>query len=206
MEFQINNWLYFTWLSGDHVVEQHVHNVDIMNWIFQGHPIRATSMGGREVRKGIERWGNIFDHFATEFVYPDGRGGEITVTSTCRQIEACDQHVAEYAVGAKGRAKASGVIQGAHPWSFEGKAPNSQVQEHADLLASIRAGKPMNEGRTVAESTMACIIARLSAYSGKTVTWDWAMNESKLDYTPAGYEMGPKPVDPVPVPGKTPLI
>ena len=204
MEFQINNWLYFSWLSGDFVVEQHVHNIDVMNWIY-GHPIRATSMGGRQVRSGIERWGNVFDHFATEFVYPNGRGGEIVVTSTCRQIDGCEPHVAEYARGTKGWAKASGEIYGERPYRFEGKHVSGYLEEHAHLMDAIRKGKPINEGRQVAESSLTAIMARMSAYTGKTVTWDFVMKQSQLDYTPASYAMGPKPLDPVPIPGKTVL-
>ena len=202
MEFQINNWLYFTWLSGDFIVEQHVHNIDVINWAMQAHPEKAQSMGGRQVRTGIERWGNVYDHFATEFTYPGG----VVITSQCRQIDQCSSHVAEYLVGRKGRAVASGKIEGEHPWGFEGESTHPVAQEFADMIAGIRAGRPLNEGKAIAESSMTAILARMSAYTGKSVSWNWAMNASKLDYTPENYDMGPKPVDPVAVPGVTPLV
>jgi myo-inositol 2-dehydrogenase/D-chiro-inositol 1-dehydrogenase len=124
----------------------------------------------------------------------------------CRQTPGCADRVEEKIVGTKGYAFGYGEIGGASPWKFEADEPNPYVVEHTDLIASIRAGKPLNEGKRVAESTLCAIIGRMSAYTGRAISWDWAMNASKLDLSPAKYEFGPNPVDPVAVPGKTPLI
>ncbi|MEN6311631.1 MAG: Gfo/Idh/MocA family oxidoreductase [Acidobacteriota bacterium] len=201
MEWQCRNWLYFSWTSGDHIVEQHVHNIDVMNWAFRSNPVKVMGMGGRQVRTAPE-YGNIFDHFAVEFEYPNG----VRVMSMCRQTPGCAERIEEKIVGTKGCAYGYGEIAGANPWKFEADEPNPYVVEHADLIASIRAGKPLNEGKRVAESTLCAIIGRMSAYTGRAISWDWAMNASKLDLSPAKYELGPNPVDPVAVPGQTPLV
>jgi len=201
MEWQCRNWLYFTWLSGDHIVEQHVHNIDVINWAFQALPVKVMGMGGRQARTGPE-FGNIYDHFAVEYEYPNG----VRVMSMCRQTEGAADRVEERLVGTKGVAFGYGEIKGASPWKFEGEEINPYVQEHTDLIASIRSGKPLNEGRRVAESTMCAIIGRMSAFTGRAINWDWAMNGSVLDLTPKNFEFGPNPVDPVAVPGFTQLI
>jgi predicted dehydrogenase len=201
MEWQCRNWLYFSWTSGDHIVEQHVHNIDVMNWAFGKTPVKVVGMGGRQVRTAPE-YGNIFDHFAVEFEYPNGA----RVMSMCRQIEGCADRVEERIEGTKGSAMGYGEISGPSAWKFEGDEANPYVVEHTDLIASIRAAKPLNEGKRIAESTLCAIIGRMSAYTGRAISWDWAMNASKLDLTPAKYEFGPNPVDPVAVPGKTPLV
>jgi myo-inositol 2-dehydrogenase / D-chiro-inositol 1-dehydrogenase len=201
MEWQCRNWLYFSWLSGDHIVEQHVHNIDVMNWAFRGLPEKVMGMGGRQERIAPE-YGNIFDHFAVEFEYPNG----VRVMSMCRQIKGCAERVEEKIVGTKGVAFGYGEIQGANPWKFEGEEPNPYVVEHADLIAGIRSGKLLNEGKQIAESTMCAIVGRMSAYTGRAISWDWAMTSSKIDLSPKKYEFGPNPVDPVAIPGHTPLI
>jgi predicted dehydrogenase len=204
MEWQCRNWLFLTWLSGDHIVEQHVHNIDVINWAIGEHPVQCLGMGGRQVRTGPE-YGNIFDHFAVEFEYPNGA----RVLSMCRQTEGCDHRISERVVGAKGSAYtdgSNGSIEGANAYKYEGESASPYVQEHADLIASIRQGKPLNEGQRIAESTLCAIMGRMSAYTGRALKWDWAMNASKLDLTPPSYEFGDLPVVPVAVPGKTPLI
>jgi predicted dehydrogenase len=201
MEWQCRNWLYFTWTSGDHIVEQHVHNIDVMNWAFNATPVKVMAMGGRQVRTAPE-YGNIFDHFAVEFEYPNG----VRVASQCRQTKGCAERVEEKIVGTKGYAFGYGEIGGANTWKFEGDEPNPYVVEHADLIASIRGGKPLNEGKRIAESTLCAIMGRMSAYTGRALSWDWAMNASKLDLSPKAYVFGPNPVDPVAVPGQTPLV
>jgi myo-inositol 2-dehydrogenase/D-chiro-inositol 1-dehydrogenase len=200
MEWQCRNWYYFTWLSGDHVVEQHIHNLDIINWAFQGHPVKAMGMGGRQVRVEPE-YGNIYDHFTVEYEYPNGA----RVISMCRQINGCSVRVEERIVGTRGAAS-EGVIKGRKPFEYRGPSPNAYVQEHAELIASIREGKPINEGRQVAESTLTAIMGRMSAYTGRALSWNWAMNSSKLDLTPDKYEFGDLPVGPVSIPGKTQLV
>ncbi len=205
MEWQCRNWLYFTWLSGDHIVEQHVHNLDVINWAIGSHPVQAMGMGGRQVRTGPE-YGNIFDHFAVEYEYPDN----VRVLSMCRQTDGCSFRVAENLVGTKGRAytdHTTGFIKGPKGYEPpEGEPPNPYVQEHKDLIESIRNGRPLNEGRRVAESTLTAIMGRMSAYTGRALKWDWAMNASRLDLSPSRYEMCELPVRPVAVPGKTQLI
>jgi len=199
MEYQCRTWLFFTWLSGDHIVEQHVHNLDIMNWALRSHPEQVMGMGGREVRKE----GNIFDHFAVEYEYPNG----VRILGMCRQINGCHNRVEERIVGTKGIADGHGVIEGQKAYKYEGKSPDPYAQEQADLIASIREGKPLNEGKNVAESTMAAIMGRMSAYTGRALKWDWAMNASKLDLSPPKYDFDIDfPARPVAVPGKTELI
>jgi len=204
MEWQCRNWLYFTWLSGDHIVEQHVHNLDVINWAIGSHPVKCLGMGGRQVRTGPE-YGNIFDHFAVEYEYANGA----RVLSMCRQIEGCAERVSEQVVGTNGSVYtdgSNGYIEGPNAYKYEGKSPNPYEQEHADLIASIRNGRPLNEGRRIAESTMTAIMGRISAYTGRALQWDWVMNASRLDLSPPTYEFGDLPVRPVAVPGKTELI
>jgi len=204
MEWQCRNWLYFTWLSGDHITEQHVHNLDVVNWAMGSHPVQCLGMGGRQVRTGPE-YGNIFDHFTVEYEYPNGA----RALSMCRQIDGCTEQVSERIVGTNGSTytdSSNGFIEGPNKYKYQGKARNPYVQEHADLIASIRSGKVLNEGKRVAESTLTAIMGRMSAYTGRALKWDWVMNVSKLDLTPPAYEMGDLPVKPVAVPGKTKLL
>jgi predicted dehydrogenase len=203
MEWQLRNWLYFTWLSGDHIVEQHVHNIDVMNWIVGATPVKCWATGGRQVRTAPE-YGHIFDHFAVEYEYPGGVVGH----SYCRQIEGCVDRVEEFAHGTLGKASLSpgrAEFTGEKPWKWSGKNTNPYRQEHVDFVNGIFAGKPLNEGQRIAESTLTAIMGRMAAYTGKEVTWDQALN-SKLDLSPRKYEIGPYPAGEVAVPGKTPLI
>ncbi|MCK4874107.1 MAG: Gfo/Idh/MocA family oxidoreductase [Phycisphaerales bacterium] len=203
MEWQLRNWLYFTWLSGDHIVEQHVHNLDVINWAMGAHPVKAMGMGGRQVRTD-PNYGHIFDHFAIEYEYPDGA----FALSTCRQIDGCANRVTEVIHGSDGLCTTSWgatVIEGAKPWRFEGDNPNPYVVEHRNLIASITGGPYLNEAKRIAESTLTAIMGRMSAYTGQEVTWEQAMN-STLDLSPEKYEFGDMPMPPVAVPGKTPLV
>jgi myo-inositol 2-dehydrogenase / D-chiro-inositol 1-dehydrogenase len=200
MEWQTRNWLYFTWLSGDHITEQHVHNLDVCNWAFGGPPVKALGMGGRQVRTA-PRYGNIFDHFAVEYEYADGS----KMTSMCRQIDGCASRVAEVIRGENGAAyldHGAARFVGGSDWKFTGKAPNPYVVEHADLIAAIMSGHKLNEARRVAESTMTAILGRMSAYSGQELTYDEALS-ADYDLAPPAYAFGPLPVRPVAVPGKT---
>lgn len=204
MELQCRHWYYFTWLCGDHIVEQHVHNIDVINWAIRAHPVKCLGIGGREVRKGPQ-YGNIFDHFAVEYEYPNG----VRVLSMCRQIDGTSHRVSERVVGTKGTTytdSSNGFIKGQNPFKYDGPSLNPYVREHADLIASIREGEPLNEGRCIAESTLTAIMGRMSAYTGRELKWDWAINASELDLTPPKYEMGDLPVSPVAVPGKTQLV
>ncbi len=201
MEWQIRNWFYFTWLSGDHIVEQHVHNLDVVNWAKGSHPVRAMGMGGRQVRVDPV-YGHIFDHFAIDYEYEDGTH----LMSMCRQILGCEQNVSEALTGDKGFCQADRyTISGSNAWKLEGEDNNPYVQEHTDLIAHIRSGKHINEMKTVAESTMTAIMGRMSAYTGKAVTWEQALNsDQKLG--PEKLEWGHLPVPPVAVPGRTEFV
>ena len=201
MEWQLRNWNYFTWLGGDHVVEQHVHNLDVMNWVLgpkYGLPINAYGMGGRQCRPNQD-YGHIYDHFAVEFQYANG----LRMSSQCRQMDGCTDRVGEAVVGTKGWSNCQNYIQGddGEKWSFKGKDPNAYRQEHLDLINSIRAGKPLNVAKTVAESTLLGIMAREACYSGQLIEREAVLNsEHKLG--PDKYEMGELPFPEVPSPGK----
>jgi predicted dehydrogenase len=204
MEWQVRNWLFTTWASGDHIVEQHVHNLDVMNWAFGTHPVKCTGMGGRAARTEPQ-YGNIYDHFAVEYEYPNGA----RVLSMCRQTAGAAENVSERVVGTSGFSytdSADGYIKGAKAYENPHASPNPYVQEHVDLIASIRAGKPLNEGRQVAESCLTAIMGRMSAYTGRALSWDWAMNASKLDLAPPHMELKDLPPLEVAIPGKTPLV
>jgi len=204
MEWQIRCWPYFTWLSGDHIVEQHVHNLDVINWAIGSHPVKCLGVGGRQVRTGPE-YGNIFDHFAVEYEYPGG----VRVMSMCSQINGTTERVCERVVGTKGATyttRSVGYIEGQNPYKYDGPRESADIRQHADHIKSIREGKPLNEGRRIAESTMTAIMGRISAYTGRALQWDWVMNASTLDLRPTDYKMGDLQVRPVAVPGKTQLV
>jgi predicted dehydrogenase len=183
MQYQVRNWYYFTWLSGDHICEQHVHDIDVGNWIAKGHPIEANGLGGRQVRTGKD-WGEIFDHHAVEFTYPDG----VKMFSYCRQIDNCWGSFSEHAHGTKGRAEIEGhgssalYVDDKDPMRWKRTADGHQV-EMDDLFAAILAGKAYNELDWAADSTMTAILGRMATYSGKLVTWDEAV-KSNVDLTP----------------------
>jgi predicted dehydrogenase len=199
MEWQLRNWLYFTWLSGDHIVEQHVHNLDVANWALQAHPVRCVGMGGRQVRTSKD-YGHIFDHFAIDYEYPNG----IHVMSMCRQIPGCENNVSEQVVGTKGTWTSNGYRFSTGDSARVRGERNPYEQEHIDLIQSIRNGQPLNELRQVAESTLTAIMGRMSAYTGKAVKWDDALN-SKQNLIPERLEFGPLATPAVAVPGQTEL-
>jgi len=199
VSYQIRNWYYYDWLCGDHIVEQHVHNVDVMNWALKGHPLRAVAVGGRQSRTAPE-FGHIWDHFAVDFEYPNS----VHVLSMCRHWNNTPGNVSEALVGTKGRAMSTSgrcSIDGAEKWRSDPQQRNPYVQEHMDLLESIREGKPLNEAQQIAESTLVAIMGREAAYTGKAISWDEILN-SNLSLMPEKLELGPLPVRPIPVPGK----
>lgn len=204
MEWQLRNWLYFTWLSGDHICEQHVHQIDVMNWVMGTHPVAAYAQGGRQVRTD-PAYGHIFDHFYVEYEFPGG----VRMSCMCRQQDNTDARVAEWVVGTNGTSNVATTITptGGKKWRFDRPkdAPGPYQQEHIDLIESIVSGQPLNEGKRIAESTLTAIMGRMSAYTGKTVTWEQAMS-STLSLMPEKVEMGSLPVPAVAVPGKTPLV
>ena len=182
MEYQMRNWYFFNWLCGDHVVEQHIHNLDVANWLMKGHPTKAYGMGGRQVRTG-KRFGEIFDHHFVEFEYENG----VRCFSQCRHQENTWSSVSEHAVGTKGEVDiGGGRIRGEKNWRFRGNDNAPYVQEHKDLYASIVAGNPYNEGEMGAISTMTAIFARMATYSGRELTWDECFN-SNIDLMPKNF-------------------
>jgi len=209
MEYQMRNWYYFVWICGDHIVEQHIHNLDVINWLKKGHPIRAHGMGGVEVRKGPD-YGEIFDHHAVEFEYADGS----RCFSQCRHINGCWSDVSEHAVGTKGVVDISGyTIRGENAWRFKGTGKNPYQQEHDDLFEAIRNNKAYNEVEFGAHSTMTAIFGRMATYSGKVIEWDDAIN-SKISVMPQSFAWDAEtPVKPRSdgwydhaVPGKTRVV
>ncbi len=207
VENQIRNWLYHSWLSGDHIVEQHVHQLDVMCWAFGGHPLRVNGVGGRQARID-PKFGHIFDHFGLEYVWGGPKEyGDIFALSMCRQQDGTASKVEEAISGSEGIASlrpGAAVFSGKKPWKFEGDDPNPYVEEHKDLQAAIRSGTHVNEMVQVAESTMCAIMGRMAAYTGQEVTWEQAMKSEEV-LMPPTIEFGPRPVAPVAIPGRTRL-
>jgi predicted dehydrogenase len=197
VEWQIRNWYYFDWLSGDFIVEMHIHQLDVIDWIVKGRPISAVGVGGRTQR--VEPvYGNIYDHFSVDYEYPGG----VSVTHLGRQMNGVAESTEIRILGSKGNAYLhAGVIKGENPWRFEGSSPNGYVAEHGDLITSIRSGNPLNEAEQVAESTLTAILGREAAYTGRKITWE-EISKSPLELGPRDVEFGPHEVRPVPVPGK----
>lgn len=190
MEFQSRNWYSFVWISGDQIVEQHLHNIDVCNWFMGAHPVEVVASGGAAWRPREEEYGNIYDHISADYVYPNG----VHMSSYCRQYQGqgIAQNVSEIIAGTKG------VIQMANP----ANPVNPYVQEHTDMMNSILGKGPyINESMTVAESTLTCLMGREAAYSGQKITWDMIMN-SKQDLLPKTFDMKASfPPTPLPVPG-----
>ncbi len=188
MEWMIRDWVNWCWLSGDHIVEQHVHNIDVANWFIGTHPVKALGFGSRQRRVT----GDQYDNFAIDYVYEDG----MHITSTCRQINGCANAVNEIFHGTKGRSFTSqgGTstihdLEGNELFSFEDHETSPYVQEHKDLVTAIRQDIPWNQGEETAISVMVAIMGRVSAYTGKEVTFEEMMN-SDLKLGPDTYIMG----------------
>ncbi len=202
MEYQLRNWMYYTWLSGDFNVEQHVHSLDKAAWAMRDEPpLRATGLGGRQVRID-EKWGNIYDHFAVIYEYANGT----RLFANCRQMDGCSRDVSDHLFGTKGTAEMmKATIEGANAWHYHGAKPNMYEEEHKALFASIRSGSPLNNGIYMARSTMLAIMGRMAGYTGQTLTWEECLG-SKEDLTPAKYEWGPIKVPTVAMPGLTKFV
>jgi predicted dehydrogenase len=204
MEWQLRRWLFMTWLSGDFIVEMHVHNLDMMNWMIGAHPVQCMGMGGRQQRTEPE-FGDSYDHFAVEYEYPNGLRIEYMGSQIDKMTDRNDQRL----VGTKGSLVAdfAGVrIAGENPAEIAWDKQDPCLKQHAEQIDAIRRDKRLNEGRRIAESTLTSIMGRMSAYTGRALKWDWAMNASKLDLTPPSYQLGDLPMPPVAIPGKTQLI
>ncbi len=191
MVWQNRNWYSFVWICGDQIVEQHLHNIDVINWVMGTHPERVVASGGAAWRPREEAYGNIYDHLSADFIYSNG----VHMSSYCRQYrQGSSQNVSELVVGGKGRSNCTNLgTSGMDPY----------VQEHIDMCRSIRGDGPyVNHAMAVAESTMTCVMAREAAYSGLEVTWDMIM-KSQLDLQPKVLDMGAKlDTPPLPVPGQ----
>jgi predicted dehydrogenase len=205
MQTQVRNWYQFTWLSGDHIVEQAVHSLDMMSWAMGDiPPARIVGHGGRQVRTYL---GNIYDHFAIVYEYENGARG----FHFCRQIPGCSNDYSVSLAGTKGRCLVDcsrGVhrITGDNSWSYEGPKNEMYQTEHDEFFAAIRAAKPINHGSWMANSTMLAIAGRMAAYTGQTITWEQAINsQESLLPTDLSWD-APIEVPPVPMPGKTKLV
>ena len=201
IEWQIMNWYAWCWTCGDHIVEQHVHNIDIMLWALGSPPEKCVAVGGRQAR---QEPGNIWDHFAVEYEFPGG----VRCASYCSHWPKSADRVSERVVGEKGFSNCNGDISGETKWNYQGQEPNPYVQEHVDFIASIKGDGPhYNETKQVAESTMTAVMGRMSAYTGREISWKWATQSSKLKLGPENMHLfGPFEPPPVAVPGKTELV
>ena len=206
MEFQIRNWLLFVWGSGDHIVEQHIHNMDVVNWIVGRTPEIALGMGGRAIESNGPRFGDRFSHFSVEYDYGEG----LLCASQCRQEPGTVGRVSERIQGTKGIATLSlgqQRIEGEQPWTYELPADfvDSMVAEHKALIASIRNEKPVNTLREVTDSTLTMIVGRMSAFTGRQLKTAWVRERSQLDLTPK-MAFGELPVPSVRIPGQEKLV
>ncbi len=213
MEYQMRNWYYFNWLCGDHITEQHIHNLDVGNWVKQAYPVRASGMGGREVRNGKDH-GEIFDHHFVEYEYADGS----IMSSQCRHIKGCANRVSEAFQGTNGSAPKPGVIKTRNGYTImnhnDKKDKNPYQVEHDLLFEAVAKGEyKYADAENGAKATMTSILGRMATYSGQTIEWDDAIN-STIDLSPAKYDWNANPqvmpdADgryPIPVPGVTKVV
>jgi hypothetical protein len=213
MQYQVDNWYHFCWLSGDNICEQHIHNLDVCNWAWakdgdpkKAHPVEANGMGGclQRYLGGNKGTGQIFDEHFVEFTFADG----IKMFSQCRHIPNTFSSVSEHAHGVKGESNCSGWIRGETEWRYDGPRVNSMVEEHKALIAAVRAGTPYNEGWHGASSSMTAVLGRMATYSGKIVKWDDAVAKGTSEFPESLAWDAPAPVNkndsgdyPIPMPG-----
>lgn len=204
MEYQIRNWLYYTWLSGDHIVEQAIHSLDKTAWLqHDASPVKANGMGGRQQRVD-KKFGNIFDHHTVFYEYPSG----IRVYFTCQRQDNCGKFVDEIVLGTKGKAQIiAGKIEGEKPWRYDGPGGRQSmyVNEHKAMIKSIRDGKPIDNSSYMCNSTLIAIMGRMCTYTGQEITWQRLL-ESKERLGPKEYAWGNVPEPPVAIPGKTKFV
>lgn len=208
MEYQLRNWLYYDWLSGDFITEQAVHSLDLMAWALGDRlPVKAIGTGGRQKRVD-PIYGNIYDHFAIEYEYEDNVKG----IHLCRQQSGTKGSNTVDVFGTKGHAfvkpASQAWINGEEQWKFDGKRNNMYQQEHDEFFASIRSNKPMNDGEWMAHSSMLAILGRMVGYSGQEISWEQALNSDihlGPDFEDYAFDLD-WPMSPVPVPGKTKVL
>jgi myo-inositol 2-dehydrogenase / D-chiro-inositol 1-dehydrogenase len=202
MEYQLRNWLYFNWLSGDHINEQHIHSLDKIAWAMNDvYPAKATSSGGR-IQRIDPKYGNVYDHFNTVYEWDNG----VKAFSSCRQWDSSSTNVSDHVFGTKGTAHIQEHTidsRKGKAWAYKKTGRDDMYQnEHNALFAAIRKGDTINNGEYMCHSTLMAIMGRMAAYTGKTVTWDEALN-SKEDHTPPAYDWVDVPMAPVARPGIT---
>ncbi|MGL6075624.1 MAG: Gfo/Idh/MocA family oxidoreductase [Fimbriiglobus sp.] len=201
LAYHLNNWYHFLWICGDHIVEQHVHNLDVCNWVMGTHPTKAVGFGGRGYRANtgngpVEVSGHIWDHFAVQYSY-----GDVPMFSTCTHIPGVKGDISETVYGSKGYSDVNGYRIN-NKTVFDKEVVGPYVQEHIDLIQSIKANQPLNELQAVTESTLTAIMGRMAAYSGTVVTWKEALN-SKVSTMPPNLSEDMKiAVSATPKPGK----
>lgn len=205
MEYQMRNWLYFTWLSGDHIVEQHIHSLDKALWLMDDEPpVSCVGLGGRQVRNE-EKWGQIYDHFAVCYEWANG----VKTFAYTRQMKGCHNEVEDFVLGTKGNAKIlkHEIAQNDQPgeagnWKYKGPKPSMYDVEHKELFAGIRSGNILNNGQYMSYSTLLAIMGREACYTGEKITWEQAMN-SKQDLSPKAYAWSDTAIPAVATPGTT---
>jgi predicted dehydrogenase len=194
LEYELRNWLYYPWLSGDLIAEQHIHTLDVMAWIKKDqYPVKCHSLGGRQKRTDA-KFGTVYDHFATVYEWADGTKG----FSACRQQHGCFTNVNEYVIGTKGKADVfGGHITGAESAEFGGKTRDMYQNEHDEMFAAIRAGKQIDNSADMCHSTLMALMGRMAAYSGREVSWEQALASKEVlmperlsfDMTPPRFEI-----------------
>ena len=201
MEYQMRNWYYYSWLSGDHIVEQAVHGIDTMGWALGDKlPLQCWGVGGRQSRTD-PKYGNIWDHFSVVYEYPSNVRGY----HHCRHWVNTANKVKDYILGSKGTADVFGnSISGENKWRYRSSKKKGDMYqiEHDEMFAALRAGKPINNGEAAANSTLLALMGRTAAYTGQVVTPEMVL-KSKQDLSPPRYEFGPLAMPPIPVPGTT---
>ncbi|MFC2076652.1 Gfo/Idh/MocA family protein [candidate division KSB1 bacterium] len=196
LDWMIRDWVNWRWLSGDHIVEQHVHNIDVINWFVGDHPVKAVGAGSRQRRVT----GDQFDNFAIDFEFANG----VHEFSMCRQVDGCSSNISEYIVGTKGSSNCRDTIfnpDGSVAWKFEGEQKDPYIQEHIHLVTAIRTGDYVNEAERTAVSTLTAIMGRTSAYTGAEVTWQEMMDSDMKSEAPKDTRGRISPIAEVPVAG-----
>ncbi|WP_425397676.1 Gfo/Idh/MocA family protein [Aeoliella sp.] len=205
MEYQMRNWLYYTWLSGDHIAEQAIHSLDKCAWLFgDAAPTQVMSIGGRQQRTA-EKYGNVYDHFTVFYDFPSGQKAFFT----CRQQDGCSKVVNERVLGTKGQASILDghfIVDGngKEIWRYKGPKPNMWQQEHIEMFQALRDGKVINNGHYMCNSTMMSVAGRMAGYTGQTLDWETCLNDTER-LGPAEYAWTDVPEPPVAMPGRTKL-
>jgi predicted dehydrogenase len=202
MEYQVRNWLYFTWLSGDHINEQAIHSLDKTAWLTGDvPPLQAMGIGGRQQRTD-KKYGNIYDHHVVFYEYPNG----VRVYFTCRQQDNCTPFVDEIVIGTKGTARIlANHIKGENKWKYKGPKPSMYLVEHQEMFKSIRDGSPINNGEYMTNSTLIALMGRMCTYTGQDLKWENIISNTER-LGPTKYEWADIPIETVAIPGSLPVV